>query len=275
MLAALGRARVPAARSPRHALAAHRRLVRGQAGRARRRGRRRARRRRARQPQASSGTLDFSEQFRSTPESVQGLRSLKEKFPPGQAGPVDVVADAGIGSATASRSSATTGAFSRRSRRASARRPARADPRHAQPGPVHRGGDGGDPEDPRRTRAASTRRRSSAARRPRCWTPRRARPRREADRPARPRARLPDRRDPPAQPDRADLRDRDRDAVLRLRARRLRAASSPVRPRDAAVHVRLPGRAGRRLQHLPAHAHQGGARRRGRGDHRRSSAPAA
>jgi RND superfamily putative drug exporter len=40
------------------------------------------------------GTLDFSEQFRTPPESVQGLRRLQEKFPPGQAGPVDVVTDA-------------------------------------------------------------------------------------------------------------------------------------------------------------------------------------
>jgi RND superfamily putative drug exporter len=37
------------------------------------------------------GTLDFSEQFRNPPESVEGLRRLQEKFPPGQAGPVDVV----------------------------------------------------------------------------------------------------------------------------------------------------------------------------------------
>jgi RND superfamily putative drug exporter len=40
------------------------------------------------------GTLDFSEQFRNPPESVDGLRRLQEKFPPGQAGPVDVVTDA-------------------------------------------------------------------------------------------------------------------------------------------------------------------------------------
>ena len=32
-----------------------------------------------------------------------------------------------------------------------------------------------------------------------------------------------------------------------------------VRPRAAAVHVRVPGRAGRRLQHLPAHPHPRGA----------------
>jgi RND superfamily putative drug exporter len=38
-----------------------------------------------------SGTLDFSEQFRTAPESVQGLERLQQKFPPGQAGPVDVL----------------------------------------------------------------------------------------------------------------------------------------------------------------------------------------
>jgi RND superfamily putative drug exporter len=40
------------------------------------------------------GALDFSEQFRNPPESVAGLNRLKEKFPPGQAGPVNVVVDA-------------------------------------------------------------------------------------------------------------------------------------------------------------------------------------
>jgi RND superfamily putative drug exporter len=39
-------------------------------------------------------SLDFSEQFRTPPPSVEGLRKLQEKFPPGQAGPVDVVVDA-------------------------------------------------------------------------------------------------------------------------------------------------------------------------------------
>jgi RND superfamily putative drug exporter len=39
-------------------------------------------------------SLDFSEQFRNPPESVQGLRKLQAKFPPGQAGPVDVLVDA-------------------------------------------------------------------------------------------------------------------------------------------------------------------------------------
>ncbi|MDA0166689.1 MMPL family transporter [Solirubrobacter ginsenosidimutans] len=42
----------------------------------------------------STESLDFSEQFRNPPESVQGLRKLQEKFPPGQAGPVDVLVDA-------------------------------------------------------------------------------------------------------------------------------------------------------------------------------------
>ena len=37
------------------------------------------------------GTLDFSEQFRETPESVEGLRILQAKFPPGQPGPVDLL----------------------------------------------------------------------------------------------------------------------------------------------------------------------------------------
>jgi putative drug exporter of the RND superfamily len=41
-------------------------------------------------------TLDFAEQFRSTPESVVGLRQLQEKFPPGQAGPVDILVDQGV-----------------------------------------------------------------------------------------------------------------------------------------------------------------------------------
>src|SRR3954471_21917696 len=38
-----------------------------------------------------NGTLDFAEQFRQAPESVTGLRHLQEKFPPGQAGPVDIL----------------------------------------------------------------------------------------------------------------------------------------------------------------------------------------
>jgi RND superfamily putative drug exporter len=42
------------------------------------------------------GTLDFAEQFRDTPESVIGLDRLQEKFPPGQAGPVDVLVDPGV-----------------------------------------------------------------------------------------------------------------------------------------------------------------------------------
>jgi RND superfamily putative drug exporter len=40
-----------------------------------------------------TGTLDFAEQFRDTPESVHGLRRLQEKFPPGQAGPVEILID--------------------------------------------------------------------------------------------------------------------------------------------------------------------------------------
>jgi RND superfamily putative drug exporter len=40
-----------------------------------------------------NGTLDFAEQFRTPPESVQGLRVMQEKFLPGQAGPIDVVVD--------------------------------------------------------------------------------------------------------------------------------------------------------------------------------------
>ncbi|RKQ88257.1 RND superfamily putative drug exporter [Solirubrobacter pauli] len=42
------------------------------------------------------GTLDFREQFRETPDSVVGLRLMQEKFPPGQAGPVDVLAPKSI-----------------------------------------------------------------------------------------------------------------------------------------------------------------------------------
>ena len=41
-------------------------------------------------------TLDFAEQFRSTPESVVGLHQLQAKFPPGQAGPVDILVDQGV-----------------------------------------------------------------------------------------------------------------------------------------------------------------------------------
>ena len=41
-------------------------------------------------------TLDFAEQFRSTPESVAGLRVMQAKFPPGQSGPVDIVIDQGV-----------------------------------------------------------------------------------------------------------------------------------------------------------------------------------
>jgi RND superfamily putative drug exporter len=37
------------------------------------------------------GTLDFRDQFRQTPESVVGLRAMQAKFPPGQAGPVDIL----------------------------------------------------------------------------------------------------------------------------------------------------------------------------------------
>jgi RND superfamily putative drug exporter len=40
--------------------------------------------------------LDFAEQFRSTPESVDGLHRLQAKFPPGQAGPVDILIDATV-----------------------------------------------------------------------------------------------------------------------------------------------------------------------------------
>jgi putative drug exporter of the RND superfamily len=36
-------------------------------------------------------TLTFAEQFRETPQSVEGLRKLQAAFPPGQAGPVDLV----------------------------------------------------------------------------------------------------------------------------------------------------------------------------------------
>jgi RND superfamily putative drug exporter len=44
----------------------------------------------------SQQTLDFADQFRTTPESVLGLHRMQEKFPPGQAGPVDIVIDAGV-----------------------------------------------------------------------------------------------------------------------------------------------------------------------------------
>lgn len=45
---------------------------------------------------SEQGTLDFSEQFRETPESVVGLRQLQAKFPPGQAGPVDIVVEQAV-----------------------------------------------------------------------------------------------------------------------------------------------------------------------------------
>ena len=53
----------------------------------------------------NSGTLDFSEQFRETPESVEGLRILQDKFPPGQPGPVDLLVPQAIATATTSRRS--------------------------------------------------------------------------------------------------------------------------------------------------------------------------
>jgi RND superfamily putative drug exporter len=40
------------------------------------------------------GTLDFSQQFRTPPESVEGMRQMQAHFPVGQVGPVDVVVDA-------------------------------------------------------------------------------------------------------------------------------------------------------------------------------------
>ena len=58
------------------------------------------------------GTLDFSEQFREPPESVEGLRSLQAKFPPGQAGPVDIVVDAAIARRRRCRRSASDVAYS-------------------------------------------------------------------------------------------------------------------------------------------------------------------
>ena len=96
------------------------------------------------------GTLDFGEQFRDTPESVEGLRRLQEKFPPGQAGPVDLLVPR--------RSRRRPAAARDRPRaehrpgRATQRRQARAGPRHAPPGPVHRARHRGDPA-PARERA--------------------------------------------------------------------------------------------------------------------------
>ena len=43
-----------------------------------------------------NGTLDFAEQFRNPPESVEGLRRMQEKFFPGQTGPIDIVVDASV-----------------------------------------------------------------------------------------------------------------------------------------------------------------------------------
>jgi RND superfamily putative drug exporter len=39
-------------------------------------------------------SLDFTQQFRTPPESVEGLRTVQANFPPGQAGPVDVLVGA-------------------------------------------------------------------------------------------------------------------------------------------------------------------------------------
>ena len=42
---------------------------------------------------SARGQLDFTEQFRDPPESVQGLEQLRATFPPGQLGPTQVIVD--------------------------------------------------------------------------------------------------------------------------------------------------------------------------------------
>ncbi|HEY6887205.1 MAG TPA: MMPL family transporter [Solirubrobacter sp.] len=42
---------------------------------------------------ATRGQLDFTEQFRDPPESIQGLEHLRATFPPGQLGPTQVIVD--------------------------------------------------------------------------------------------------------------------------------------------------------------------------------------
>ena len=81
------------------------------------------------------GTLDFSEQFRETPESVEGLRILQAKFPPGQPGPVDSARPAGDRHRRQLRAARDRPGAERRPRRVLARRQARADPHHARQDP--------------------------------------------------------------------------------------------------------------------------------------------
>ena len=110
------------------------------------------------------------EQFRSPPESVEGLRTVQAKFPPGQAGPVDVLVDAKavIEALPALRGpvySADLVAFSTEGDLALVRADARR-------GPVHRAGDRRRSRRSGRSPASTTRARSSAAPRPRSSTTR-------------------------------------------------------------------------------------------------------
>ena len=223
------------------------------------------------------GTLDFSEQFRETPESVEGLHILQAKFPPGQPGPVDLLVPrrsppattsrrSGWTSRRASTSSASSRTTSSRSSTSRCAGPVEPSSRQRHPAPAR------EREEVQPTGHGRRPDRGGAGLRDR------ALPRRAPHHPARARARVPDRRRAAAQPGRADLRGRDGDPVLRLRARRLRLHLPRDGPGDAAVHVHLPGRAGRRLQRLPAHPDQGGEARsppRGRGHPSASNAPAA
>ena len=114
-----------------------------------------------------NGTLDFASSSATPPESVAGLRSMQEKFLPGQAGPVDVVLDAER-SPTRSRRSTPAVAL-RVDLDGQPRRRPRADPRHARRSDPFTRRDRG--QIPRlrdvRARREGRRRRSSAARAPR------------------------------------------------------------------------------------------------------------
>ncbi len=118
------------------------------------------------------GTLDFSEQFRNPPESVQGLRKLQEKFPPGQAGPVDVLVEHEGRQRGAADHQPRPVLLLDGPRRLQPRPATGAGPRHAQSGPVHGDRGGGRSRRSASLRASPIPVRSSAGRRPRSSTPR-------------------------------------------------------------------------------------------------------
>ncbi len=123
-------------------------------------------------------TLDFSEEFRSVPQSVEGLRRMQAKFPPGQAGPAEVVVDSGTVSDVLPKLSGFPDTFSAdlvaqsvKGHLALVRLTSNLDPfteagRRHDPGAAHVRDRGG----------ARARPISSAVRRPRSTTPRRRSP---------------------------------------------------------------------------------------------------